>query len=105
MKIIILKRVMLGSLVCCNLLLANDVESEMGINIGLLSTKNSEGSKFKSPTLGLIYQDNTYVLMPRFDLEYVSVKKDSADSLLKGSVNGIYEFENQTNLLLIYWVV
>jgi len=97
MEITILKRVIFGSLICCNLLLANDVESEIGINIGLLSTKNSEGSKFKSPTLGVTYQDNTYVLMPRFDLEYVSVKEDSADSLLKGSVNGVYEFENQTN--------
>ena len=97
MKVTILKRVMFGSLICSNLLLANNVESEMGINIGLLSTKNSDGSKFKSPTLGVIYQDNTYVLMPRFDLEYVSLKEESADSLLKGSLNGVYEFENQTN--------
>jgi len=97
MKITILRRVLFGSLICCNLLLATNVESEMGINIGLLSTKNSEGSKFKSPTFGLTYQDNTYVLMPRLDLEYVSIKEDSADSLLKGSLNAIYEFENQTN--------
>ncbi len=72
------------------------IESEIGINIGLNSTHNENGFKFKNPTIGVTYQDNRYVVMPRVDLEYVSVKNDYATSLLKGSVNAIYEYENKT---------
>ena len=97
MKIKVLKKMILGSLVCCGLLFASDVESDVGINIGMLATKNNDGSKFENPTFGLTYQNNTYVVMPRFDLDYVSIKEDKADALMKASINGIYEFENQTN--------
>ncbi len=72
------------------------IESEIGINIGLNSTKNKSGFTFKNPTLGVTYQDNRYIVMPRVDLDYVRVKDDYATSLLKGSVNAVYEYENQT---------
>jgi OOP family OmpA-OmpF porin len=97
MKKKVLQKSILISLIYCSLLFANNVEREMGINVGMVATKNSDGSEFKSPSLGLTYQDNSYVIMPRFDLDYVSVKDDKADTLIKGSLNGIYEFENQTN--------
>ena len=78
------------------LLSGRTIESEIGINIGLNSTQNENGFKFKNPTIGMTYQDNRYVVMPRVDLEYVRVKNDYASSLLKGSVNAVYEYENRT---------
>ena len=72
------------------------IESEIGINTGLNSTKNEKGFKFKNSTLGITYQDNRYMIMPRVDLEYVRVKNDYATSLLKGSINAVYEYKNRT---------
>ncbi len=78
------------------LLYGRTIESEIGINIGLNSTKNENSFKFKNPTIGVTYQDNRYILIPRVDLEYSNVKNDYATSLLKGSINAIYEYKNQT---------
>jgi OOP family OmpA-OmpF porin len=75
---------------------ADRIESEIGINIGLNSTKNEDGNKFQNPRIGVTYQNNKYVVMPRVDLEYVKVKDDYASSLLKGSINAVYEYENNT---------
>jgi len=80
------------------LLHATIPETEIGINIGVVSTKNSDGSKFENPTFGLTYQNNSYVISPRVDLEYVNLKKEQANSLIKASVNGVYEYENRTNV-------
>ena len=75
---------------------ARGIEGEIGINVGLNSTKNENGNKFKNPTIGLTYQDNKYVVSPRIDIDYTKVKNDHADALLKVSVNGVYEYENRT---------
>ena len=75
---------------------AGMLESEIGINVGMNSTLNEDGAKFKNPTLGITYQDNKYVVSPRVDLEYTKVKNDYGNSLLKVSVNGVYEYENST---------
>ncbi|CAA6827425.1 MAG: Outer membrane protein [uncultured Sulfurovum sp.] len=75
---------------------ANSIESEIGINIGLNSTKNEDGNKFKNPSIGLFYQNNRYVVSPRVDLDYTKVKNDYAEGLLKASINGVYEYENST---------
>jgi len=72
------------------------IEHEIGINIGLNSTKNENNFKFKNPTIGVTYQDNRYLIMPRVDLEYTHVKNDYATSLFKGSLNAVYEYENST---------
>jgi OOP family OmpA-OmpF porin len=72
-------------------------ETEIGINIGMNSTKNDDGSKFKNPTVGVTYQNNIYVISPRVDVEYVSLKNERADALIKASINGVYEYENKTN--------
>jgi len=87
---------MLPSLLLVALLNGQGIEGEIGINVGLNSTKNEAGSKFRNPTIGITYQDNKYVVMPRVDVEYVKVKNDYATSLLKGSVNAVYEYENPT---------
>jgi len=91
------KQGILYSLLTLTLLNAGSVKSGIGINIGMTSTKNETKSKFENPTIGITYQDNSYVVMPRVDVEYVKLKNEQADSLLKGSFNGIYEFENRTN--------
>jgi len=75
---------------------AGILESEVGLNVGMNSTLNKDGPKFKNPTVGLTYQDNKYVVSPRADLEYTKVKDDYAGSLLKFSLNGVYEYENNT---------
>jgi len=75
---------------------AGMIESEIGINVGVNSTKNKDGNKFKNPTIGLTYQDNKYVVSPRVDIDYTKVKNDYANSLIKMSVNGVYEYENNT---------
>jgi len=77
---------------------ANSVEAEIGINVGMASTKNSLGSEMKNQTIGATYQDNRYVVMPRFDLEYIHIANHQVDALVKGSINGVYEFENNTVL-------
>jgi len=86
----------LYALMILTILNARGIESELGINIGLNSTKNEDGNKFKNPSIGLTYQDNKYVISPRVDIDYTKVKNDYADSLLKVSVNGVYEYENST---------
>jgi len=83
-------------LVALTMLSANSIEKELGINVGLNSTKNEDGNKFNNPTIGLSYQDNKYVVSPRVDLEYTKVKNDYASALVKGSINGVYEYENST---------
>ena len=40
--------------------------------------------------------DTRYVVMPRVDVEYVKVQNDYASSLLKASINAVYEYENPT---------
>ena len=85
--------------VTVTLLSANSVESQLGINVGMVSTKNSEGSYFNNPMIGATLQYNNYVLMPRIDLEYVKLKNEEANSLLKGSINGVYEFENSSRVV------
>ena len=73
-------------------------ETEIGINIGMTSTKNSDGSKFENPTFGLSYQNNSYVISPRIDVEYVNLEREQANALIKASINGVYEYENKTNV-------
>ena len=73
-------------------------ESEIGINMGMASTKNRYGSNFENPTFGLSYQDSRYVVSPRIDVEYVNLKREEARALMKVSFNGVYEYENSTAL-------
>jgi len=75
---------------------ASNIESEVGFNVGLDSTRNEDGNKFENPSFGLVYQNNKYIVAPRLDLEYVNVTKDKADGLWKFSANGLYEYENRT---------
>jgi OOP family OmpA-OmpF porin len=94
-----LKQGILYSLFAVTFLNATSVESQIGINVGMVSTKNEIGSKFKNTTVDVNLRYNGYVVMPRLDLEYVKLKDEKADALIKGSFNGVYEFENSTNVV------
>ncbi|MCK4440721.1 MAG: OmpA family protein, partial [Sulfurovaceae bacterium] len=76
------------------------IENEFGFNMGLTSINNEDGSRFNNYGMGINYQLDKYVVMPRFDLDYVKISDFSdnrVDSLLKSSINGVYEFENKTH--------
>lgn len=90
------KKIIFYCLFTLTMLNANNIESELGINIGLNSTKNEDGNKFKNPSIGMTYQDNKYVVAPRVDIDYTDVKNDKAKGLIKASINGVYEYENST---------
>ena len=91
-----LRKIVFSSLLILTMLDASSIESEIGINVGMNSTKNETGSKFDNLNVGMTLQYNNYVVMPRFDLEYVKLKDEKASSLIKGSVNAVYEIENKT---------
>ena len=93
-----IKRRILYTLSMLSFLHASMPETEIGINIGVNSTKNEDGSKFENPTLGVTYQNNIYIISPRFDLEYAQLKNEQANALIKASFNGVYEYENRTNV-------
>ncbi len=82
-------------------------EYDMAATFGATSVKNDGGIKLKNGTFGIQFQMNNYTVKPRFDFEYVRVtdkdtlisglKADEVNSLIKGSINGVYEFYNNTN--------
>ena len=77
---------------------ASNIETELGVNLGLNSTKNENGNKFENPILGLTYQNSKYVVSPRVDIDYTKIKNDAASGLIHASLNGVYEYENRTIL-------
>lgn len=73
---------------------------EVGFNFTTTSIFNEDSSKFSNYGVGASFQMSRYIVSPRFDLDYVSVSDYSGvNSLFKGSVNGVYEFENSTRVL------
>ncbi len=76
---------------------------DFGVTFGATSIKNDNNIKLKNGTFGFNFQMNDYSVKPRFDFEYVRVtdkdrlidglKAEQVNSLLKGSINGIYEFQ------------
>ena len=91
-----LRRGILSLFIILTSLNASNIEREIGIYVGANSTKNEEGNQFRNPTFGLSYQDNKYIISPRVDVDYTKVNNDYANSLVKVSVNGVYEYENNT---------
>ena len=103
-----MKRVIVSALLATTLLSAADPRAyELGVNFGATSIKNTDSIKLKDATFGMSFQMNRYKIKPRFDFEYVRITdKDrlvsglsakEANSLLKGSINGVYELPNTTN--------
>ncbi len=103
-----MKRVIVSVLLATSLLSAADPRAyEIGVNAGATSIKNDGGVKLKNATFGMTFQMNKYKIKPRFDFEYVRItdkeelfdglKAEEVNSLLKGSINGVYELPNTTN--------
>ena len=73
---------------------------EVGFNVTTTSIINEDGSKFSNYGIEGSFQMSRYIVSPRFDLDYVDIKDYSGvNSLFKGSINGVYEFENHTRVL------
>ncbi len=77
---------------------------DLGATFGVTSIKNDGGIKLKNGTFGVNFQMNNYTVKPRFDFEYVRItdkdklwdglKASEVNSLLKFSVNGVYEMKD-----------
>ncbi len=101
-----MKRFLLVSFLATSVLIAADKPYEFGASAGVTSIKNEDSIKLENATFGLSLQINPQhsAIKPRFDVEYTSLtdletffksssdERKEIDSLLRGSVNGIYEF-------------
>ncbi len=107
-----MKKLIVASILLSSLVVAAERPMEFGVNIGATSIKNEDGIKLENPTFGLSLQTNYTKVKPRIDIEYTSLddlddvyrkKLESVDSLLRASINGIYEFnDDNTHRLLPY---
>ena len=76
------------------------IENEIGISTHVTSIHNKGGLRFRNHGTGLTYQLNRYVISPRFDLDYTKISDyEQVNSLVRVSINGLYEFENTTEFL------
>ena len=94
-----MKKKVLFSILLLSFLKAQTIYNELGINMGITSINNDSGNRFNNYGMGISYQLDKYIVMPRFDLDYVKISDFSdtrVDNLLKGSINGVYEIENRT---------
>lgn len=101
-----MKKLILVSILASIALMASDKPYEFGASAGLTSIKNSDSIELENATFGLNLQINPQhsAVKPRFDIEYTSLtdlktffnsssdERKNIDSLLRGSINGVYEF-------------
>jgi len=96
-------KILIGCLLVAMTLLNADnrnIYNELGISVGATSIKNESSSKFNNMGGSVTYQMSRYVVSPRFDLDYVNISDyDGVNSLVKASVNGVYEVETETKFL------
>ncbi len=98
-----MKKVLLCSILATSLVYGVDRAYEFGVNAGMTSIKNEDNIKLENGTFGITVQKNRKGLKPRLDFEYVRIgddkitlpsskKVDEVSSLIKGSINAVYEF-------------
>jgi OOP family OmpA-OmpF porin len=109
-----MRKLLLASILLSSSLIASERPFEFGVNVGATSIENEDSIKLKNPTFGLSFQANYKKVKPRLDIEYTSLsdiedlfanvdKRKEVDSLLRASINGIYEFnDDNTHKLLPY---
>ncbi len=113
-----MKRVLLVSLMASTVLFGAQKPYEFGINLGLTSIENDGGIKLKNPTVGmnLQYNPQSSAVKARVDVEYSSLqdvedlfkKRDNrrdVDSLLRTSINGLYEFNDDNHHRLLPYIL
>jgi OOP family OmpA-OmpF porin len=99
-----MKKLLLLSLLASTLVYGEQRAWEFGVNGGTTSIKNEDSINLDNGTFGFTLQKNRPGLKPRFDFEYVSINDDyvqfgdkgtveEVTSLVKGSINGVYEFQ------------
>ena len=99
-----MKRLLLVSLLATSSLLAADKPYEFGAVLGVGSVENEDSIKLENPTFGLSLQMNPKhsKIKPRLDVEYTKLgtldevidNRKDIDSLLRTSLNAIYEFND-----------
>jgi len=91
----------IGCLVAPVCMLAASTYDEIGVNVGLTSIYNFNNNlKLDNFSAGANYQMNSYIVKPRFDLDYVSIGDfKHVSTLLKGSVNAIYEYDTGSKFI------
>ncbi len=100
-----MKSLLLVSLLAVSSLIAADKPYEFGAVIGANSIENEDSIKMENPTFGLSLQLNPKhsKIKPRVDVEYTKLgnsdfqkidPRQDIDSLLRGSLNAIYEFND-----------
>ncbi len=106
-----MKKLLLVSFLASSILFASEKPYEFGVSAGLTSIKNEDSIKLENATFGLSLQMNpkNSAIKPRFDVEYTSLtdlesfftstsdQRKDIDSLLRGSINGVYEFFDNTD--------
>ena len=102
-----MKRLLLCSLLASTLMYGEQRAWEFGVNSGMTSIKNENSIKLENGTFGFTLQKNREGLKPRLDFEYVrigddkvkldGILKDEVSSLIKASINGVYEFMPESN--------
>ncbi len=103
-----MKRLLFVSLVAASLLHGYDRPYEFGASVGVTSVENEDSIKLSNPTFGLHFQMNVSKIKPRFDIEYTTLDIDDnePDSLLRTSINGVYEFyDDGRHYLMPYMLV
>jgi len=89
--------VLLAGLLLTTTIYAEVEENTLGVNVGATSIYNDDSINLDEFSAGVTYQFNevSYNIKPRFDFDYVKISdyKD-VTSLVKVSVNGVYEFMN-----------
>ncbi len=102
-----MKKLLLCSLLASTLVYGEQRAYEFGVNGGMTSIKNEDSIKLENGTFGFTIQKNRAGLKPRLDFEYVRIGddtvkldglfKDEVSSLIKASINGVYEFMPESN--------
>ncbi len=89
-----MKKILLCSVLASSLLIGAEKAYELGVNAGMTSIKNDKNIKLENATFGFTLQKNRPGLKPRLDFEYVRIQENNitVSSLIKGSVNAVYEF-------------
>ena len=107
MKKVIARAIITTSILGASILMAesdNIRAYDLAGTFGATSIKNDGGIKLKNGTFGVSLQMNNFTVKPRFDFEYVRItdkdklidglKAEEVNSLIKGSVNGVYEMKD-----------
>ncbi len=109
-----MKKLLIASILLSSLLVASQRPYEFGLTVGATSIENEDSIKLKNPTVGFSFQMNKTDVKPRIDIEYTSLNdtdklfsdpRKNTDSLLRTSINGIYEFNDDNMHRLLPYIL